>query len=77
MLPKAVLKRPKSALQGDPVPSAIRHYMARSFDADAFHPDLQQYVDVARSSDLIDDLQSPHYSGALRVLILNQWLSAQ
>lgn len=77
VLPEAILKRPKTALQGDPVPIAIRHYVARSLEPYALHPNLKQYVDATQTSDLIDDVRSLHYSAALRVLILNQWLSTQ
>jgi asparagine synthase (glutamine-hydrolysing) len=75
MLPEAILRRPKTPLQGDPVRIAIQHYMARASTPFVLHPNLGQYIDTGRISVLIDEIGSEAYSGALRVLIMNHWLS--
>lgn len=75
LLPEEIVNRPKTPLQGDPLSSAIRGYLASSIETLALHPALGQYVDVNSLSDVIDQTRSDAYWGALRVLILNHWLS--
>lgn len=77
VLPKPVLRRPKTPLADDPIPSLLSDYKARSIDPFAFHPAVGHYVDASRLSNLIDQTESESYWISLRVMILNYWLEAQ
>jgi hypothetical protein len=77
MLPKDILTRPKAPLRCDPVPFAIRDYVAQSSEPFALHPLMSNYVNSTHIQELIDDMGSDAYSSALRVLVMNEWLSNQ
>lgn len=74
VLPKSIRKRPKSALGGDPMPFAIRDYLAQLRQPLALHPALGKYVDLNRLPQLIAEAGSDVYSLALRVFIFNYWI---
>lgn len=75
LLPRPVVRRPKSPLAGDPLPFAIRAYLARSSTMAEWHPAMARYIDPSRRKTLIDDLTGRGYWFALRVLMLDFWLS--
>jgi asparagine synthase (glutamine-hydrolysing) len=76
LLPRPVLRRPKTALGGDPVRLLLRQCSSplRNFP---FHPVVGRYIDESRSAEIIDETGSETYWFALRVVILSQWLSGR
>jgi asparagine synthase (glutamine-hydrolysing) len=74
-LPEAIVTRRKTPLQGDPIPFAIGRHIERCVELFAMDPIMHKYVDPTRTGDLTEEVKSPRYSRALRVVIMNHWLS--
>jgi len=76
VLPKPIVRRPKTPLAGDPFPYLLRDFRAHSVDPYAFHPVVGHYVDASQLANVIDQTESELYWLPLRVLLLSQWLNS-
>ena len=76
MLPREVLRRPKTPMATDPWASLLARHKddLRNFE---FHPAVAQFVDENRYRDIIDQLGSEAYWLPLRVITLSGWLNAR
>ncbi|MGI8704727.1 MAG: asparagine synthetase B family protein [Sphingomicrobium sp.] len=77
VLPKPILRRPKTPLAGDPYPGLLRDYKAQSGNPFAFHPAVGRYVDASQLVNVVDQTETVRYWISLRVLQFSQWLSAR
>jgi asparagine synthase (glutamine-hydrolysing) len=76
MLPRKVLRRPKSPLADDPWAAWLSRHKEdlRNFD---FHPSVEQYVDKRTFGEVIDQLDSNAYWFSLRLMVLSRWFATR